>query len=270
MRSTHTFTTLRAERTGFVLMLTLDHPATRNALTDEMVDDLLAGLEVAQAAPDIRAVVLRGTDGMFCAGADLKGTIAKLGQGEAGLASIGEDNRKAGRLFRRLAETDVTTIAVVEGPAFGGGFGLACCADVVIVTPAARFSLSETTLGLIPAQIAPHLVARIGRAAAKRLALTARRFGGAEAQALGLADHICVDAAEVEATLADVLAGIGRCAREANAATKTLLRIVPEIASDRSIEAAAAAFVAAISGEEGREGISAFVEKRPANWISQP
>lgn len=270
MARPHGFTTLRAVRTGFVLTLTLDHPATRNALTDAMVNDLLAALDMAQAETDIRALVLRGTDGMFCAGADLKGTIAKLNEGEAGLAAIGGDNRKAGDLFRRLAEIDVATVAVVEGPAFGGGFGLACCADIVIATPAARFSLSETTLGLIPAQIAPHLVARIGRSAAKRLALTARRFDGREAAALGLADYLCVDAEAVERTLNDALAGIGRCARGANAVTKAMLRTVPDAPSDRTIEAAAAAFVAAIGGEEAREGIGAFIEKRPANWISQP
>ena len=87
MARPHGFTTLRAVRTGFVLTLTLDHPATRNALTDAMVNDLLAALDTAQAETDIRALVLRGTDGMFCAGADLKGTIAKLNEGEAGLAA---------------------------------------------------------------------------------------------------------------------------------------------------------------------------------------
>ncbi|HKM64920.1 MAG TPA: enoyl-CoA hydratase-related protein, partial [Acidisphaera sp.] len=132
----------------------------------------------------------------------------------------------------------------------------------------AKFALSETSLGLVPAQIAPHVVARVGLATAKRLALTAARLDGTEAVAIGLADSAHTDAASVDAALATLLDGIGRCAPGANAATKRLLaeasRATPEF-----ITHAADVFAESLTGEEGREGIAAFAERRKPRWTSR-
>ena len=116
------------------------------------------------------------------------------------------------------------TIAVVDGAAVGGGMGLAAAADIVVATQRARFALSETSLGIPPAQIAPHLVARLGERLARRLALTGARLDGREAAALGLADFTCDSDAERDARIEALLASIERCAPGANAEAKRLFR----------------------------------------------
>jgi len=158
------------------------------------------------------------------------------------------------------------TIAAVDGPAVGGGMGLAAAADIVIATARARFSLSETSLGIPPAQIAPHLVARIGERVARRLALTGARLDGRDAAALGLADFYCDSDAERDARLEALLASVERCAPGANAEAKRLFRACRTQTSDAYIETAAKSFAEALRGPEGREGLSAFIEKREPSW----
>ena len=174
---------LRLDADGWVLTATLDDAATRNALSDAMVTAFEAMLHATEPDRGVRAIVLRGAHGSFCAGADLR---AGTGSAEQAWAR----NARGGALFARLAAHPAVVIAVVDGPAFGGGFGLACCADFILCGPGAKFALSETSLGLVPAQIAPHVVARVGLATAKRLALTAARLDGPEAVAIGLADFL--------------------------------------------------------------------------------
>ena len=126
--------------------------------------------------------------------------------------------------------------------------------------------MSETRLGLAPAQIAPMVVARIGLRHARRLALTGRTFDGAEATAIGLSDVHCDNAEAAEAEVAALLGEIGRCAPGANAATKALLLGLAGQDEARLVDGAAELFVACLCGE-GREGIAAFVAKRPPNWV---
>lgn len=261
---------LNAERQGFVLTLTLTDPERRNALTDPMVAALSGALARAAADPDLRAVVLRGAGTAFCAGADLAATIARIGEGETGRRAIRDVNAEAGALFAQLAELPVCTVAVVHGPAMGGGFGLAACADIVLGTPEARFSLSETTLGLVPAQIAPYVASRIGARAATRLALTAARLDGRAARALGIVDELAETPDELERRLAELLAGVGRCARGANADTKALFRDFAGTVSEDFRDRAAEAFLARLDLDEGREGVAAFIGKRRPSWAEQP
>ena len=152
----------------------------------------------------------------------------------------------------------------------GGGFGLAACADIVLGTPGARFSLSETTLGLLPAQIAPHVASRIGARAATRLALTAARLDGKAAREIGILDELSDTAEALEQRLTELLAGIGRCARAANAETKALFRNLAGPVSGEFRERAAEAFLARLDHAEGREGVSAFLEKRRPSWVELP
>ena len=174
-------------------------------------------------------------------------------------------NAAGGRFFARFAALPYVTIAVVDGAAVGGGMGLAAAADIVVATQRARFALSETSLGIPPAQIAPILSP--GSASASRgLALTGARLDGREAAALGLADFTCDSDAERDARIEALLASIERCAPGANAETKRLFRACRTQASDGYIETAAKSFAEAIRGPEGREGLSAFMEKRAPYW----
>jgi isohexenylglutaconyl-CoA hydratase len=199
----------------------------------------------------------------------LKTALARMAQpivpGEPDPVMV--DNRNAGALFQSLNSHPQTTIAIVDGPAFGGGFGLACCADIVICTGRARFALSETGLGLPPAQIAPYVVSRLGLRTTRRLALTGLRFDGREAAAIGLADYFCETAEALDTTLAMLLNGIGRCAPGANAVTKDLLLSLSPAGGDAYLDRAAAAFAACLRSAEGQEGVAAFNGKRAAHWV---
>jgi isohexenylglutaconyl-CoA hydratase len=260
---------IRVERQRARLTVTLDHQPTRNALTAPLAAELQAVLNEAAADRTLQTLILRGANGSFCAGADLKTALTRMEQpvspGEPD--PVAADNRHAGLLFQSLNSHPQTVIAIVDGPAFGGGFGLACCADIVICTSRARFALSETGLGLPPAQIAPYVVSRLGLRTTRRLALTGLRFDGREAAAIGLADYFCETEVDLEVTLTALLKGIGRCAPGANAVTKDLLLSLSPAGGDAYLDRAAAAFATCLRSAEGREGVAAFNGKRAANWV---
>jgi len=261
---------LRKLRQGGFLFLTLDDAPTRNALSPEMVEELQSAISSAAVDATLRAVVLRGAQGFFCAG----GSMGDFQQSQQSAAKPGEvdpiaqNNRRFGDFMMLLARLPKVLVAVVEGAAMGGGFGLACAADIVVARKDAKFALSETTLGLVPAQIAPFVVARIGQASARRLALTGERIDGAEAQRIGLVDFVAEDATGLEARLLAILHGIARCAPGANAATKALLQECAEVELAPILDRAAQAFARQMRSE-GAEGVGAFRDKRDAAWVEK-
>jgi isohexenylglutaconyl-CoA hydratase len=261
---------LRTLRQGGFLFLTLDDAATRNALSPEMVEELQVAVDAAAADATLRAVVLRGANGFFCAGGSMGNFQKRLKSGEAqgGADPIAAHNRTFGYFLTALARLPKVLVAVVEGAAMGGGFGLACAADIVLARRDAKFALSETTLGLVPAQIAPFVVARIGQAQARRLALSGERIDGAEAERIGLVNFVADDMAALEARLLAVLQGIGRCAPGANAATKALLQECAEVELGPILDRAAQAFARQMR-TEGAEGVAAFRDKRDAAWVEK-
>ncbi len=261
---------LRSLRRGGFLHLTLDDTATRNALSPEMVEALRAAIEAAAADAGLRAVVLRGANGFFCAGGSV-GNFEKSQQSAAPAGAgdpIAASNRRFGDFMITLSRLPKALVAVVEGAAMGGGFGLACVADIVLARKDAKFALSETTLGLVPAQIAPFVVARIGQARARRLALSGERIDAAEAARIGLVDFVADDATALEVKLVAILQGIARCAPGANAATKALLQECADVEPGPILDRAAQAFARQMRGE-GAEGVAAFRDKRDAAWVEK-
>ena len=261
---------LRSAREGGFLVLTLDDAPTRNALGPEMLGELQAAIDAAAADATLRALVLRGANGFFCAGGSM-GNFQKSQQSSAQAGEkdpIAASNRRFGDFMMRLARLPQVLVAAVEGAAMGGGFGLACAADIVLARSDAKFALSETTLGLVPAQIAPFVVARIGQAQARRLALSGERIDGIEAARIGLADFVCAGATALEARLLAVLQGIARCAPGANAATKALFARCAQIDVAAILDAAAETFAHQMRGE-GAEGVAAFRDKRDASWVEK-
>lgn len=257
---------LTLERQGGRLFVTLDDLARRNALSEEMISELETVLAATREDPTLHVLVLRGRDGYFCAGGNLKGAMSRSSPQSGGPDPVREENKRGGRLFRALDSHPLVTVALVDGPAMGGGFGFACCADIVIATGRAKFALSETGLGLVPAQIAPFVVARIGTAKARLLALTGVMIDGAEAERIGLVDYYHADIAGAEARLAQILDQIGTRGPVANARTKSLLLGLGANDEDALVEAAAALFVSCLRGDEAQEGIAAFIEKRRPSW----
>jgi isohexenylglutaconyl-CoA hydratase len=261
-------TTLEVRQTRSVLEVILARPAARNALNAAMVAELDQVFAGAAADGGLRTVVLRGKGGHFCAGADIKELAA------ARAAPAGEDdplavtNRAVGTLLDRVEASPQVVVAVCEGAVLGGGLGLACAADVVLVEADAEMGLPEVTLGLPPAQIARFLAARVGPSQARRLALTGARWRGRDAVALGVA-HACHQGTPaLEAGLAELLAQIARCAPGAIAATKELLRAIAgtEAGAPALADRAARLFAAAARGEEAAEGTRAFLGKRRPGW----
>jgi isohexenylglutaconyl-CoA hydratase len=256
---------LRVQQTGRRLTLTLDHARRQNALSVEMIESIDHALE--GAPHDLAALVIQGADGVFSAGADLK----SLAEALAKPLACGETdalqtlNAAGGRFFARFAALPFMTIAIVDGAAVGG-MGLAAASNVVIATPRARFALTETSLGIPPAQIAPYLVHRLGERVARRLAMTGARIDGQEAETLGLADFYCGSDAERDAKLEALLQSVERCASGANAETKRLFRLTRSTTPEAYIDAAAKSFAEALRGPEGREGVAAFLAKRAPAW----
>ncbi|MBV8105659.1 MAG: enoyl-CoA hydratase/isomerase family protein [Hyphomicrobiales bacterium] len=257
---------LHVRRTGRRLTVVLDDLRRQNALSAEMVGEIESALDATSSR--LAALVIEGANGVFSAGADLKSLSAALERSpEPGEPDPLEAlNAAGGRFFARFAALPFVTIAAVDGPAVGGGMGLAAAADIVLATQRARFALSETSLGVPPAQIAPYLVARLGERLSRRLALTGARLDGREAAAIGLADFYCDSDAERDARLESLLASIERCAPGANAETKRLFHACRNQTSEAYIETAAKSFAAALRSPEGREGLSAFMEKRAPSW----
>lgn len=270
------FVAIRAQQKGAVLHVTLHRPESRNAMSLLMVRELRAALQQAEAGGSVRAVVLRGAAGHFCAGADLKdmalarmqtlqsaSTPAPANQPDA----IAQANAQFGELCVAYANTPLALVAVLEGTVMGGGFGLACVADVALASETVSFRLPETSLGLVPAQIAPFLVERLGYSQAKRLAVTGGRLDAAAALSIGLV-HAVHETSELDAALAQVLADINACAPGALAATKALMARARLNAPADLVQDAARMFSKAAQSSEGLEGTTAFLQKRKPQWAN--
>lgn len=247
------------------LSVWLNRPEARNALSAGMAEELRAVADVLRNRPDIRGVTFRGRGGVFCAGGDLKG-FQSLMQAGVDHAQVADFSREGGLLFHEVNELPQVTVMLVEGAAMAGGLGLVCAGDVVAVTRDAQFALTETMLGIPPAQIAPLIVQRIGLSAARRIMLTGARFDGAEAQKIGIADHLTDDAAGLDTFEAGIRTSVRRCAPGANAVTKRIVLAAPHLARVEMLDAAADGFAACLLGDEGQEGVRAFLEKRKPVW----
>ncbi len=262
--------TLALAARGGVLHVTLNRPAVRNAMSLQMVDELRDVLARAEAAGDVRAIVLRGAGGHFCAGADLQ-DMARAHQRElAGdTHAIAAVNARFGALCGAFARTGIATIAVLEGTVMGGGLGLACVVDVALAGQGAQLRLPETSLGVVPAQIAAFLVERVGASQARRLAVAGGRLDAAQALAIGLVHEVHEDGAALDAALASTLAQTLRCAPGAIAATKALMARALHTPAADLVDDAAQLFAKAARGPEGIEGMAAFLQKRSPSWAPQ-
>ncbi|KAA6176834.1 enoyl-CoA hydratase/isomerase family protein [Pseudomonas marginalis] len=246
-----------------VLHITLNRPQSRNAMSLQMVSELRTVLADVARDEHVRALVISGAGGHFCAGGDVK-DMSRASSRE-GLRDL---NRVFGALLQEVQALPQVVIVVLQGAVLGGGFGLACVSDIAIADHQAQFGLPETSLGVLPAQIAPFVVQRIGLTQARRLALTAARFDGVEAHRLGVVHFVEHDPQGLAQRLDEVLGQVLRCAPRANARTKALLLQSLDQPLELLLDQAADWFAEAVTGEEGIEGTRAFVEKRKARWVS--
>jgi len=259
--------TLALARDRSVLTVTLNRPEARNAMSLAMVRELEAVFESVSGDRTIRTIVLRGAGRHFCAGGDVKDmAAARMAEPKGGVDPVFETNRAFGRMLERAEAAPQALVAVCEGAVLGGGFGLACVADITLTAANAEFGLPETGLGIPPAQIAPFLVKRLGLSQTRRLAVTGGRFDGREALRIGLAHECFESEGDLEAGLAATIRRIARCAPGAIATTKSIVLAVGSKALSELLDDGARRFAESVRGPEGVEGTMAFVQKRAAAW----
>lgn len=259
---------LTIERRGTVEYLTLNRPDVRNAFNDlviaELTDWARAAHESAERG-DIRAVVLAGAGKMFCAGADVT-WMAKT------VRYTQEENlRDAQAMARMFSAIDALPLAVIgriQGAALGGGAGLAAVCDIVVTADDTVFGFTEVKLGIIPAVISPFALAKIGRSAARELFLTGARFSAQRAKEIGLV-HAVVAAGDLDATVDEYLHELGSAGPDAVAAAKALIPQVWGRNPDAAVALTSQAIAARRVSPEGQEGLTAFLNKRPAHWIEK-
>lgn len=241
--------------------VTLNRPEKHNAFDAATILELTRAFAALGEDAAVRAILLSGNGPSFCAGAD-----ARWMREQATLSE--EENRAdAMRLSDMLAtinDCPKPVIAIVHGNVFGGGVGLAACADIVVAKPDVQFRLSEVRLGLTPATISPFVVAKIGQSQARRWFLTAESFGAEQALAIGLVHAVGEDVEHLaEGWFQNLLLG----APGAIADAKALIRDVADATISYSLRADTAERIAARrAGAEGREGLAAFLEKRKPEW----
>lgn len=251
-------------RNGPVAHLRLDRPELHNAFDAEVIAELTAALDALWEDRQIRVVVLEATGPSFSAGANLNWM---RGMATASEAENRDDAMALARLMRTLDELPIPTVARVHGAAFGGGVGLVACCDIAIGAPEAKFGLTESKLGLLPAVISPYVIAAIGARQARRWFATAEIFDATEALRIGLL-HQVVPADELDAAVARQVDLLLKAGPIAAAQAKVLVRRVAAETNRDRLDHDNAALIARLRvSPEGQEGLAAFLEKRKPGWI---
>lgn len=253
---------LLREVRGRTLLLTLNRPAVKNALSAELLRELTRAIRTAGEQDGLRAVVLQGAGGAFCAGLD----IAALRE-MAGLTpeEQRQDSQGLSTLLLAITHCPLPVIAAVEGPAVGAGAGIAAACDLVVAGQGARLGYTEVRLGFVPAIVAAYALRALGDKHARELLLEARIVAAEEAWRLGLVNEVCPDGGALEAALARA-ARLARNSPTALATTKELLGVLGHLSLEDGLRYAVAANAWTRTTRDMHEGVAAFLEKRPPTW----
>ena len=255
--------TVLVEIEGAVAAVTLNRPETHNAFDDALIARLTNALEDLGARDAVRVVVLAGRGKSFCAGADLAHMKKAAGFSEAENIA---DAQALARLLMVLGGLSKPTLALVQGPAYGGGVGLVCACDIALAAERASFALTEVRLGLIPAVISPFVVRTIGESHSRRFMLTGERFSAEIALGIGLV-HEVVPSEALEVRGKEVAQTLLQCSPDAHRRAKALIDAVSGRPIDDALaEDVARRIAAARASDDGKEGIAAFLEKRSPKW----
>lgn len=246
-----------------ITTLTLNQPELHNAFDERLITELTEKLEKINQDPNIRVVILAANGKSFCAGADVHWMQKMANYSyEENLA----DAKKLAKLMYVLYSLQKPTIALVQGPAYGGGVGLVACCDIAIANPTANFCLSEVKIGLVPAVISPYVIKAIGERAARRYFLTAEKFTASEAQNLGLI-HIIVPTEELQQKGDQLAKLLLNNSPQALTCAKQLIAEVTSRSLEQELIDITTKYIADIRiSAEGQEGLKAFLEKREPQW----
>jgi len=255
---------IRVEMRGPAAYVTLNRPEVRNAMDALMISELtdcFTGL-ASRPVGEVRAVVLRGEGKDFCAGADLNWMREAAGYDEAANRA---DALKLARMLEAVEACPAPVIARVHGGVYGGALGLLAVCDAVVAAEDVRMAFTECRLGILPAVITTFVLPKAGLSQARRRYLTAEPFGGEAALRMGLA-HELVPEAELDARVEALVKCVLQCAPGVLAATKAFLKEMAGLPREQAVERSVDALVKARSSSEGKEGLSAFLEKRRPKW----
>jgi isohexenylglutaconyl-CoA hydratase len=246
-----------------VATVTLNRPEARNALSHQMVEELLDFFQSIRNSRDVRVVVMRAAGKTFCVGGDIRDLSAPRTEAEERAAIARVDT-----LLRAINRAPQVVIQRIQGAVLGGGIGLVSVSDIAIASTNARFGLPEVRLGIVPSLISPFVVQRLGLTNARRWMLTGAQYDAHAAQAIGLIHEVCDDEEaldqRIDATVNDVL----QCSPNALAECKKLLFEVLE--NPDTLAYRVDLLNRLRRSDDGQEGMRAFLEKRPARWASQP
>ena len=258
------YQTLKLEYDGALAIITLARPDKRNAISTQMIEDLLASLAEVQSSP-ARVAILTGEGKAFCSGMDLDELRAIATRSPVEHL---EDSRRMARLFRTVYSFPKPLIAAVNGHALAGGCGLATLADFTIAVPDAKFGYTEVRIGFIPALVSVFLRRQIGEKRTRDLALTGRLFDAAEAREMGLV-NLVVAAEELMEEARKLAATLIAASPTSLARTKRLLVQFSEGDLDREISMAVEENADIRSTADFREGLASFLEKRTPKWTGE-
>ena len=244
------------------LTISFNRPEKRNALSRQLIMDIFQILETVHDDRSIRGITFRGEGGTFCAGADLKEFQEILSAGDKAKKMADAASSLVGQLFKTISASPQVTVSVVEGAAMAGGFGIACSTDLLITMSNARYALTETQIGLTPAQIAPYVINRLGFAKGREMILLGDHIDGNDALEIGLANYVADDTEKLSEVLENIQQQVMKCAPGAIAVTKEII----ENCNTINTVMAADLFSDCLVGEEGKEGFSSFFEKRKPYW----
>lgn len=257
---------IKVSKTG-VAEITLNRADVHNAFNADVIRQLKEAFDNLGAREDVRVIVLKAAGRSFSAGADL-GWMK-----DAANWSVDDNLADAGRLSAMLDSFNSCpkpTVALVQGAAFGGGVGLIACADIALATAQAKFALSEVRLGILPATISPYVVAAIGPRHARRYFQTAERFSAEEALRINLVHEVVDDGEQLQTRADEIIEELLKGAPQAQAASKKLVFDVDGRELNSVLRRETAELIAKHrTGAEGQEGLAAFFEKRPPNWVDK-
>lgn len=255
--------TLNIEQRGAVTWVWMNRPDTHNAFDADLIEELTQTLQAIDNDDAVRVVVLAGRGKSFSAGADLNWMRS---QGAATIQENTRDARKLGDLFMCLGQLSKPVVARVHGAAMGGGMGLAAACTVCVASSSAMFATSEVKLGLAPSVISPYVLRAIGVRQAQRYFLTAERISAQRAREIGLA-HEVVEPDDLDACVQGIVDALLNGGPLAQLASMALIRDVAGVpVSDALVQETAERIARLRATPEAREGLDAFLEKRPANW----
>ena len=258
------FIVLRREAVAW--HLDFNRPERRNALNHAMMAEIGDAVDRIAADRKARALVLRGIGGAYCAGGDLGAMSDLPPKPRSGPDPLVANYRLFGKVLAKLNRLPQAVVSVVEGPAVGGGFGMVCCSDVVILHRSAKFGIPEPRSGFIPSQVLPFLVRRLGEGAVRHLAVTGTIAGAAEAQRLGLGQYFCASAAGIERALKTVLRDIGKMEPDALATAKRLTLMCVTDSDEAVMDRASVELVRLLRRPEALAGMRAFLLKKRPPW----